>query len=62
MSKTLETPTIKEKLFNDFKGVIKSLGAWGGDFILVCGDDSSKEYFKNKGYHTLLNFDDALII
>lgn len=62
MSKTLETPTIKEKLFKDFKGVIKSLGAWGGDFILVCGDDSSKEYFKNKGYHTLLNFDDALII
>ncbi|MDG2370318.1 MAG: GYDIA family GHMP kinase [Flavobacteriales bacterium] len=62
ISKTLDTPTIKDKLFKDFKGSIKSLGAWGGDFILVCGDETSREYFKNRGYLTQLNFDDALII
>ena len=28
MSDVLEIQTVKEKLFPDFKGVIKSLGAW----------------------------------
>ena len=54
-------PTIKSLLFSDFKGTIKSLGAWGGDFILVIGDEKEKDYFSSKGYSTQLNFDDALI-
>ena len=35
MSELLDTKTIKELLFPDFSGTIKSLGAWGGDFVLV---------------------------
>ena len=54
-------PTIKNQLFSDFKGTIKSLGAWGGDFILVIGAEEEKDYFSSKGYSTQLNFDDALI-
>ena len=27
---------------------IKSLGAWGGDFILAAGSNSTIEYFKGK--------------
>jgi hypothetical protein len=27
--------TIKESLFSDFDGIIKSLGAWGGDFVMA---------------------------
>jgi len=29
MSEILETKTVKEALFSDFNGTIKSLGAWG---------------------------------
>ena len=61
MSVILGIPTVKEKLFHDFNGVVKSLGAWGGDFILVCGDKLAKEYFSKKGYPTQINFENALI-
>ena len=61
MSVILGIPTVKEKLFPDFNGVVKSLGAWGGDFILVCGDKLAKEYFSKKGYPTQINFENALI-
>jgi hypothetical protein len=33
MSIILETTTVKETLFSDFKGEIK-VGAWGGDFVI----------------------------
>jgi mevalonate kinase len=35
---TLKLKPITEKLFSDFYGSIKSLGAWGGDFILLASD------------------------
>ena len=60
ISKMLNKKTIKEKLFNDFGGEIKSLGAWGGDFILVIGGLDSIIYFKNKGYKTIVPFNDML--
>ena len=47
---------VKEKFFSDFQGAIKSLGAWGGDFILAAGSKSTIEYFKGKGYHTVLKY------
>ena len=34
-------------LFNDFKGAIKSLGAWGGDFILATAKQDPTAYFKD---------------
>ena len=54
MSEVLETTTIKEQLFSDFNGVIKSLGAWGGDFIMVLSKDDPKKYFIEKGYAVVL--------
>ena len=57
MSDVLEIETIQEKLFPDFKGVIKSLGAWGGDFVMAISKDNPKDYFKEKGYQ-LFYFDD----
>lgn len=35
LSAILELLTVQEALFSDFDGVVKSLGAWGGDFILA---------------------------
>lgn len=61
MSEVLETTTIKEQLFSDFKGVIKSLGAWGGDFIMVLSKDDPKQYFTEKGYAVVLKYDEVVL-
>ena len=61
MSEVLETTTIKEQLFPDFEGVIKSLGAWGGDFIMVLSKDDPKQYFTEKGYAVVLKYDEVVL-
>jgi len=61
MSAVLHTPTVKEALFPDFPGTIKSLGAWGGDFVLVCADQEPSNYFKNLGYETIIPSDDMIL-
>ena len=61
MSEVLETITIKEALFDDFKGVIKSLGAWGGDFVLVISKDDPSHYFNERGFETILRYDEMIL-
>jgi len=56
ISNLLNLPTVKTRLFSDFNGVIKSLGAWGGDFVLAGGDQEAMDYFREKGYHTIIPF------
>ncbi|WP_299228403.1 GYDIA family GHMP kinase [uncultured Psychroserpens sp.] len=56
ISKLINQTPVKQKLFNDFSGSIKSLGAWGGDFILVASKTDPTDYFKEKGYKTLINY------
>jgi mevalonate kinase len=63
VSKILNTNKIGDKLFSDFWGQTKSLGAWGGDFIMATSDKSStetKDYFSNLGYNTVLSFDELI--
>jgi mevalonate kinase len=61
MSKILEMQTVKESLFPDFKGVIKSLGAWGGDFVLVVSNENPTDYFKEKGFKTIVSYKDMML-
>jgi mevalonate kinase len=61
LSLILKTKTIKDKLFKDYVGAIKSLGSWGGDFVLATGNIYSREYFKEKGYNTILEFDELIL-
>ncbi|MDX1363730.1 GYDIA family GHMP kinase [Arenibacter latericius] len=56
LSEILDIPTVKEQLFPDFKGAIKSLGAWGGDFILAAGNKNTASYFRDKGYNTIIPY------
>jgi mevalonate kinase len=56
ISSIIKLKPVKEKLFSDYFGEIKSLGAWGGDFVLVTGNASTPRYFKNKGFETLLTY------
>jgi len=61
LSHTLNMPTIKETLFPDYTGSIKSLGGWGGDFVLVTGREKTINYFKAKGYTTILSYSDMVL-
>ncbi|MCF6295898.1 MAG: GHMP kinase [Flavobacteriaceae bacterium] len=61
ISKIIKQKPIKELLFNDYKGTIKSLGAWGGDFILATGNKNSIDYFRRKGYNTIITYDNMVL-
>ncbi len=61
ISEIIKLPTIKEQLFSDYPNTIKSLGAWGGDFVLVTGNESEMDYFKRKGFKTIVPFKDMLL-
>lgn len=57
----IEQKPVKELLFNDFKGSVKSLGAWGGDFVLVTSKDNPETYFKNKGFETIIPYNKMVL-
>ncbi|MBD3583134.1 GYDIA family GHMP kinase [Flavobacterium selenitireducens] len=61
MSDVLEMRTVKEALFPDFNGVIKSLGAWGGDFVLAVSRENPTRYFEERGYDTVLPFSEMIL-
>ncbi len=57
-----QTPV--QKRFPDFEGTLKSLGAWGGDFILAATEwpeSQVKEYFKGKGLDVVFGYKEMLI-
>ncbi|QLG45795.1 GYDIA family GHMP kinase [Costertonia aggregata] len=62
LSQILNIPNIKESLFSDYQdGAIKSLGAWGGDFILATGNEKTPEYFKSKGFMTIVPYSEMIL-
>ncbi|MCD9573562.1 GYDIA family GHMP kinase [Flavobacterium soyae] len=61
LSNILEIQTIKEIAFPDFNGTVKSLGAWGGDFVMVISKENPKNYFASKGYDTILTYDEMIL-
>jgi mevalonate kinase len=61
MSQVLGTLPVKQQLFPDFHGTIKSLGAWGGDYILATGTDT-ESYFRSKGYERIVAYKDMIKI
>ncbi|TVZ53104.1 GYDIA family GHMP kinase [Dokdonia sp. Hel_I_53] len=61
LSEVLKTPTIKSQLFPDYPKTIKSLGGWGGDFILATGGTLQKNYFYSRGFQTIISYDDMIL-
>ena len=61
LSNMLELPTVKEALFQDFEGVIKSLGAWGGDFMMSISNENPTEYFKSKGFEVVVPYHEMIL-
>lgn len=63
VSFSLDMPPVKQLRFSDFQGEIKSLGAWGGDFIMAVsnsGPDQIRRYFNDRGYTTLIPYNEMI--
>lgn len=59
----IQQPRAKELYFEDYWGKIKSLGAWGGDFVLATSNQSeeqTKAYFQEKGFDTVLKYEELI--
>ncbi|WP_111706469.1 GYDIA family GHMP kinase [Lutibacter citreus] len=61
VSKTIQLKTAQDIYFSDYFGQTKSLGAWGGDFILATGNDDTLNYFNKKGFQTVIPYQDLII-
>lgn len=63
LSKCLNQERIR-KTFKDFEGEVKSLGAWGGDFIMIAtewNEEKVNSYFSNRGLNTVIKYKDLVI-
>jgi mevalonate kinase len=61
LSSILEIKTVKKSLFPDFDGTLKSLGAWGGDFILAVSKENPSNYFISKGFETIIPYSEMIL-
>lgn len=61
LSNFLEMETVKEKYFNDCPSFVKSLGAWGGDFVLASKFGDFRNYFFDKNYKNIFEWNDLII-
>ncbi len=60
----VDLPRAKTLFFSDYWGEIKSLGAWGGDFVLATSgrnEVATKQYFTSKGFNVVLNYRDIIL-
>lgn len=59
ISSSLRYEKVKDLHFSDFWGSVKSLGAWGGDFVLVTSNRDfaeTRDYFAQKGFTTFIPY------
>lgn len=56
----MQIPKVKNALFADYPGEVKSLGAWGGDFVLVTYREGMHNYFESKGYKIIIPFSEMV--
>lgn len=57
LSDFLGLETVKETYFRDCPVFVKSLGAWGGDFVMSSKFSGYREYFASKGFPTVFDYD-----
>lgn len=60
ISSLIGLPTIQEERFPEFPGAIKSLGAWGGDFIMAACEFDPSDFFHDEGYGLIFKWDDLV--
>ncbi|QNS40605.1 30S ribosomal protein S6 [Chryseobacterium manosquense] len=60
LSAFLGIQTIKEKYFENCPAFVKSLGAWGGDFVMSAKFPGFKDYFSGKGFEAVFSWDEII--
>ena len=53
-----------QQQYPDFDGVLKSLGAWGGDFLMAVSEQPFEDvsaYFQSKGMNTIYKYQDLIL-
>jgi len=60
LSEALRLPRVQEQ-FSDYPGKLKSLGAWGGDFILATRAQAAELYFKKKGLTPVIPLSEMIL-
>lgn len=64
VAKALQLPKVKETYFKNIPAVAKSLGAWGGDFVLLAFEEN-KEIIKKMlyeiGFETVLTWNEIIL-
>ncbi len=61
ISDIVEMKTVREAFFSDFDGVVKSLGGWGGDFILAVSKKDPSGYFRERGFETIVPYRNMIL-
>ena len=64
MSEVLGIMPVKQRLFNNYNGTVKSLGAWGGDFVLVTGPKNKEAFareMRTLGFQTLFSWNELVL-
>ncbi len=60
LSEFLELETTKKRFFADCPSFVKSLGAWGGDFVLTSRFEDYEKYFSKKGFETIIPWNEMV--
>lgn len=60
LSAFLQIETVKEKYFENSPVFLKSLGAWGGDFVMSCKFPGFEDYFRGRGFSTIFGWNDLI--
>ncbi len=64
IGRIIEKELVQQACFSDFEGVVKSMGAWGGDFLLVASGmapSQVKTYFNDRGHHIIIPFSEMIL-
>jgi mevalonate kinase len=65
ISAAIGLPAVKKEFFPDFNGEIKSLGAWGGDFVMAATKmepEEVRDYFYKKNLDIVFGWDEIVFI
>jgi mevalonate kinase len=64
IANNLHMEKVQDLYFSDFNGVIKSLGAWGGDFVMAVSkldEQYVQTYFEQKGFTTIIPYHQMIL-
>jgi len=64
VSQTIDLPRVRDRYFQDYWGSVKSLGAWGGDFVLLTsrrGAQATRAYCEARGLQVFFSYSELLL-